>query len=65
MYNFFIIFIEGDNLKIKEIRLLNITVLQNNIEIYNGPVQEATEELLDTEIKNIHFNEDSNLIIEI
>ncbi len=65
MYNFFIIFIEGDNLKIKEIRLLNITVLQNNIEIYNGPVQEATEELLDTEIKKIHFDEDSNLIIEI
>ncbi len=26
---------------------------------------EAGEELLNTEIKNIHFNEDSNLIIEI
>lgn len=26
-------------MKIKEIRLLNITVLQNNIEIYNGPVR--------------------------
>ena len=42
-----------------------VSVLQNNIEIYNGPVQEATEELLDTEIKKIHFDEDSNLIIEI
>lgn len=26
-------------MKIKEIRLLNVAILQNNIEIYNGPVR--------------------------
>ena len=44
------------NLKIKEIRLENIKVYKNDTEIYNGKVENAPNEILESHVSSIHFD---------
>lgn len=51
-------------MKIKELRLLNITVKENETTIYQGSTEEIPQELKEKEYKKIFF-EGTNVIIEI
>ena len=42
-------------MKIKELRLVEIIVKQDENIIYEGKVEDAPEDLRETEYKNIHF----------
>ena len=51
-------------MKIRELRLLNITIKENEKEIYKGTTEDAPKELKEREYKKIYF-EGINVIIEI
>ena len=51
-----IINMEKIKLKISDMRLLNITVFKDEIEIYKGKVEDAPEEVKNMEYKNIKFD---------
>ena len=51
-------------MKIKELRLLNITIKKDDVIIYKGTTEEIPQELKEKEYKNIYF-EGTNVIIEI
>ena len=50
-------------MKLKELRLLNIKIIQNGEIIYNGTTEELPEELKELEYKRIYF-EGVNVIAE-
>lgn len=51
-------------MKIKELRLLNITIKENEKIIYQGTSEDVPQELKDTDYKKIYF-EGVDVIIEI
>lgn len=51
-------------MKIKELRLLNITIKQNNQIIYQGKTEEAPNDLKEQEYKKIYF-QGVDVILEI
>lgn len=51
-------------MKIKELRLLNITIKQNNEIIYEGKTEEIPDNLKEQEYKKIYF-QGIDVIIEI
>ena len=51
-------------LKISDMRLLNITVLQEGKEIYKGKVEDAPEEIKKKNYKSINFD-GVDVIVEI
>lgn len=51
-----IVNMEKIKLKISDMRLLNITVFKDEIEIYKGKVEDAPEEVKNMEYKDIKFD---------
>ena len=51
-------------MKIKELRLLNITIKQDEKILFQGKTEEATNELKDKEYEKIYF-EGVDVIVEI
>lgn len=51
-------------MKIKEIRLETVKIYRDDSEIYSGKVENASDEIKNSDIKTIHF-ENSILIINI
>lgn len=47
---------EKIRLKISDMRLLNITVFKDEIEIYKGKVEDAPEDIKNMEYKDIRFD---------
>lgn len=47
---------EKIKLKISDMRLLNITVFKDEIEIYKGKVEDAPEDIKNMEYKDIKFD---------
>ena len=43
-------------MKIKEIRLETVKIYKNDEELYDGPVENAPQDLLESEVQNIHFD---------
>lgn len=54
----------GKNLKIKELRLLNIKIISNNEIIYQGKTEEVPQELKEKEYNKIYF-EGVDVVVEI
>lgn len=52
------------NLKIKELRLLNVTIRQNGEILYQGKTEEIPSELKDRTYSNIYF-EGVDVVIEL
>lgn len=55
---------ESEKMKIKELRLLNITIKQNDQILYQGKTEEIPPELKEKEYKKIYF-QGVDVIVEI
>lgn len=51
-------------LKIKEIRLLNITIIKDGKEVYKGKTEDVPQELKEIEYKTINFD-GVDVVVEI
>jgi len=58
------LFRRRDKMKIKELRLLNLTIKQNESIIFQGKTEDVPEDLKEMEYKKIYF-EGVDVVIEI